>query len=1248
MKNLIIAITLLILSVLKINAQTVAPDPSAIPAVQPVMPGSPQTATLGKFGTYEVTMFNGLTNISIPIYTIKTNKLELPIQLKYHPSGIKVTDVATWVGLEWALETGGVLRRTVAGAPDELPVGGYLSNTIVPFTEFDTLTVNDYLKLVAFDTQQMQDWGGWIGSNNDGQPDMFSYSLNSSNGSFFFNKDKTTTTTMPSDAVKIVPNIASNKFDIIDAKGVLYRFGTSSSNITCFENTTMTLRGGLPVRPTTAWMLMEMISADKTDTIKFQYTAHQYTTFFDYSDQITTSEGYKENGSTPPSLWTTKTPAQAGNEYAGQEQTLKEIDFKNGKVLFDTSMVARQDFAYLRSLNKIRVLRYDPSSRLYQPLKNVQFYYNYFDPGGGGTGVSKRMRLDSVQFQDALTNKVEAYRFAYNTFSQLPGYSSRSRDYWGYYNGRPNTDLIPKMAVVRQRFTALPGAGGLESAIAFPDTVGSANRYPDPNYSRANMLTRIYYPTGGFTEFIYENNQYQGTDGLSKLAGGLRIRQITSFDRDNHVAFTKRYKYGYNENGYGAPNFTMPACVTCLPVQGNYITNYSESTNAGYAYLNSVYVYSSNATIPPTSLNGSPVSYPYVTEYIDSLGKSGKNVYQFEYVADAFGVSPGKFYQFVNGQLMITTVPVQNIIPLSPQYYMQDYSWKRGKLVEKDVYDKDNNLKYKLINNYTLIRDTTLYQVGFQAFYKIKPLIYEPGTWGNPQQCPHFSYNIETGLEKLTSSHEYVYNDPDTSKNVHTYKTFSYDPKNFEVSKSVFYNSAGEKLISNYTYPLNYTINGAPNTVLAAGIQNLQNNHIITPVIETYAQKTKADGSNLRPVYAVLTSYKSNIPLPDTVYLWKSLGVPFTPATITASAISKDLNYEKKIVYDSYAAGNITQQHLANGSNTSYVWGYNNAYPIAEIKNAAVKNVYFENFESGNGNSTAGDGKTGYYSHTGAFSKTLTGLDNGSYTLSWWEKSGSAWVYNTTTVAVTGQIYTISKNTQIDDLCFFPVNAQMSTDTFDPLIGPKSSLDAKSQLTSFVYDGYQRLTSIKDKDGNIVKNYAYNYTNQSTFGQQPGYGYNIETSATFQRACGPGYTGSFYVYTVPYGRYISMPGLDVQTQVAMDLGTNGQNAANANGTCTVTPAPVTFPLTNSTGIAGFTAVFSDQAGNNTTYNFPTSGTITVQIPQGTYSINIAPAPGNFAVHTFRLGSRPPSTGVGGGFSSVVISPSSTDNSLSIQ
>lgn len=46
--------------------------------------------------------------------------LRLPIALKYHASGIKVGDVASSVGLGWALEAGGRISRSTVGRDDEL------------------------------------------------------------------------------------------------------------------------------------------------------------------------------------------------------------------------------------------------------------------------------------------------------------------------------------------------------------------------------------------------------------------------------------------------------------------------------------------------------------------------------------------------------------------------------------------------------------------------------------------------------------------------------------------------------------------------------------------------------------------------------------------------------------------------------------------------------------------------------------------------------------------------------------------------------------------------------------------------------------------------------------------------------------------------------------------------------------------------------------------------------------------------
>src|SRR6266542_4459684 len=70
-----------------------------------VMPTSPEATGLGRFGIYQVNLFTGIPDISIPIYDIQVGELHVPISLSYNPSGIKVSDIASWAGLGWSLQT---------------------------------------------------------------------------------------------------------------------------------------------------------------------------------------------------------------------------------------------------------------------------------------------------------------------------------------------------------------------------------------------------------------------------------------------------------------------------------------------------------------------------------------------------------------------------------------------------------------------------------------------------------------------------------------------------------------------------------------------------------------------------------------------------------------------------------------------------------------------------------------------------------------------------------------------------------------------------------------------------------------------------------------------------------------------------------------------------------------------------------------------------------------------------------------
>ena len=63
-------------------------------------------------------MFSGILEINIPLYTIKTKKLDLPIAMSYHASGFNINEVAPWTGLGWTLGAGGVISRSAVGLGD--------------------------------------------------------------------------------------------------------------------------------------------------------------------------------------------------------------------------------------------------------------------------------------------------------------------------------------------------------------------------------------------------------------------------------------------------------------------------------------------------------------------------------------------------------------------------------------------------------------------------------------------------------------------------------------------------------------------------------------------------------------------------------------------------------------------------------------------------------------------------------------------------------------------------------------------------------------------------------------------------------------------------------------------------------------------------------------------------------------------------------------------------------------------------
>ena len=83
-----------------------------------VIPPSPDAAALGKYGNIPVSTYTGVPNINIPLHNVDYRDIHIPVDLSYHASGITVEEDASWVGLGWVLNCGGVITRTVRGGDD--------------------------------------------------------------------------------------------------------------------------------------------------------------------------------------------------------------------------------------------------------------------------------------------------------------------------------------------------------------------------------------------------------------------------------------------------------------------------------------------------------------------------------------------------------------------------------------------------------------------------------------------------------------------------------------------------------------------------------------------------------------------------------------------------------------------------------------------------------------------------------------------------------------------------------------------------------------------------------------------------------------------------------------------------------------------------------------------------------------------------------------------------------------------------
>lgn len=457
------------------------PDPNPVGEVLPPPPG---VAEIEKYGSVPTTLYTGLPNVSIPIYTITSKSISVPISLSYHAQGVKVNDVSGPVGLGWSLNAGGHLAKYVNGNADE-PTSTYNSG----FSS--TTEITNYLALYPPQTSQYEEAPvtDVIGEEifcgvRDNDVDIYSFSMPSGSGKFFYdNNDQIRF--MPIQNYDVVYNdtyLGKNvKFTMRDGNGITYHFNDTEKQKSLYGSPDITCPVPEDQGVSEVYKLNRIHSIDG-GLVEFFYDTINYTYLTDRNEFKVNNDGTVTYDFGDSYSW-------SGVDLF-QGLRVRRIETKEGYAV-DFEYNNGISYASSHGPGKLTGVTISFKGNVF---KTFDLNYSSFTSGSSNvpapiptTNYSGRSKLLSVEESGKGVTS-----FTYNS-TPLPPRFSYAQDYWGYYNGaNTNTTLLPDKA--------------LEGDV-FNVSFATGNRAANPNFMGAGTLNKITYPTGGETSFTFESNR---------------------------------------------------------------------------------------------------------------------------------------------------------------------------------------------------------------------------------------------------------------------------------------------------------------------------------------------------------------------------------------------------------------------------------------------------------------------------------------------------------------------------------------------------------------------------------------------------------------------------------------------------------------------------------------------------------------------------------------------------------------------
>lgn len=472
-----------------------------------LIPPSPNAAALAKYGNFPVSTYTGVADISIPIYTISSNDITIPISISYHTGGITVAEEASEVGLGWALNAGGAITQTIRDK-DDWKAGGFGQGVNIPPVSISGSqgSIGDFLGNVGGTSQTVcENYDGIFGGITDAASDMYNFNFLGYSGKFILDRDGTP--------------VLIKQESIIFEKGNQINAGNNNEGWTAttpdgyrcyFGAKEEIFPQNLAEAISRTFYLSEIISP-LGEVITFNYTSggviDNFPTFS--NNQIFCNSSYPGCSTSDGSVTYNESYTELNNP-----QYLSSIDYEYGRISFNRE--SRDDVADGNKLKSIEIFGVNNFK-----IKEVELFHSYFEAdtqyshplNGLGSVASNqnslRLRLDSlIEKNGAL--ELPPYTFEYNN-TPFPLKSSFAQDYWGYFNGViDNEHLIPDFKdfyydiIWNDDFEDYQGNSGYSWLFNYE----GADRTANETFMKAGVLEKVNYPSGGFTSLDYEAHRY--------------------------------------------------------------------------------------------------------------------------------------------------------------------------------------------------------------------------------------------------------------------------------------------------------------------------------------------------------------------------------------------------------------------------------------------------------------------------------------------------------------------------------------------------------------------------------------------------------------------------------------------------------------------------------------------------------------------------------------------------------------------